>query len=419
MGRLLQGDVGSGKTVVALLAMLIAVANGTQAVIMAPTEVLAEQHFRTLTALLKRIGDGLISQGSTCSTWVPQLEVTLLKGSLTGAEKRERRRLIAEGQVQIIVGTHALVQEQVSFRDLGLVIIDEQHRFGVNQRADLRQKGYNPHVLVMTATPIPRTLALTIYGDLDLSVIDEMPPGRQRIKTEWLGPEERSRAYEFVRAEVRQGRQAFIVCPLIEESENLDTRAAVSEYQRLQKGVFPELALGLLHGRMKSVDKDEVMTSFRNGDYNILVTTAVVEVGIDVPNATVMLVEGADRFGLSQLHQFRGRVGRGEHSSYCLLLAESPSQEGRQRLRVIETTHDGFALAEEDLKLRGPGDFFGTRQSGLPDLRVAQLGDTRILEEARRAASSVYENDPDLSRSENALLAARVERFWSTRTDPS
>jgi ATP-dependent DNA helicase RecG len=345
------------------------------------------------------------------------VQVGLLVGSLGQTQKEERRRQIAAGELGIVVGTHALIQEGVIFKDLGLAVIDEQHRFGVAQRAALRQKGHNPHVLVMSATPIPRTLALTIYGDLDISTIDELPPHRQKVITKWLAPLERERSYAFLRGQVETGRQAFIICPLIEESERVEAKAAVSEYKRLQHSVFPDLRLGLLHGRMGSGDKEEVMTLFRQGEYDVLVTTPVVEVGIDVPNATVMLVEGADRFGLAQLHQFRGRVGRGEHQSYCLLLAESPSFEGEQRLKIIETTQDGFLLAEEDLKMRGPGEFFGTRQSGLPDLRVAKLGDVRVLEEARRAALDLFREDPTLSQPEHQLLAQKVREFWGTETD--
>jgi ATP-dependent DNA helicase RecG len=274
-------------------------------------------------------------------------------------------------------------------------------------------------VLVMTATPIPRTLALTVYGDLDLSVIDELPPHRQKIVTKWLAPSERERAYAFLRAQVQKGRQAFVICPLIEESERVEARAAVNEHHRLQDEVFPDLRLGLLHGRMASVDKEEVMARFRSREYDVLVTTPVVEVGIDVPNATVMLVEGADRFGLAQLHQFRGRVGRGEDQSYCLLLADSPSLEGEQRLKIIEETHDGFVLAEEDLRLRGPGEFFGTRQSGLPDLRVANSGDVRVLEEVRQAAKDLIRQDPELAQPEHRLLAQKVREFWGMETDLS
>lgn len=419
MSRLLQGDVGSGKTIVALLAMLVAVSNNLQAVMMAPTEVLAEQHYRALTAILQEMANRLRQQDTAIPDWISQTSVGLLTGSMGQGEKEQARQRIATGEVDLVVGTHALIQEGVLFKDLGLAIVDEQHRFGVGQRAALREKGYNPHVLVMSATPIPRTLALTIYGDLDLSVIDELPPHRQKIITKWLAPRERERAYAFLRRQVQSGRQAFIICPLIEESSRIDARAAVSEYRRLQDEVFPDLRLGLLHGRMRSVDKEDVMTRFRTCEYQVLVSTPVVEVGIDVPNATVMLVEGADRFGLAQLHQFRGRVGRGEHQSYCLLLAESPSFEGEQRLKIIETTDDGFLLAEEDLKMRGPGEFFGTRQSGLPDLRVAKIGDVRVLEQARHAAQELFQRDVTLSQPEHQLLAEKVRDFWSTATDLS
>ncbi|MBC7263553.1 MAG: ATP-dependent DNA helicase RecG [Chloroflexi bacterium] len=415
MSRLLQGDVGSGKTVVATAALLNAVANGAQAAIMAPTEILAEQHYQTISALLEAAADCAARQGRT----FPRPVIRLLIGSLSQGEKETLHRNIAAGEVDIVIGTHALIQESVVFKDLALAVIDEQHRFGVNQRAALRSKGYSPHVLVMTATPIPRTLALTIYGDLDLSVIDEMPPGRQRIETRWLSALERERAYNFVRAQVEQGRQAFIICPLVEESEKIEARAATAEYERLQSEIFPDLKLGLLHGRMKGEEKEAIMNAFRRGEYHILVSTAVVEVGIDVPNATVMLVEGANRFGLAQLHQFRGRVGRGEYPSYCLLLADTPSLEGEQRLRIIEETDDGFKLAEEDLKMRGPGEFFGTRQAGLPDLKVARLSDVHVLETARTAAKEIFERDPTLSLPEYQALAQQVAEFWQTKGDLS
>jgi ATP-dependent DNA helicase RecG len=311
-----------------------------------------------------------------------------------------------------MVGTHALIQKDVEFHRLGLCVVDEQHRFGVMQRLELRGKGASPHLLVMSATPIPRTLALTLYGDLDLSIIDELPPGRIEIKTKWLGPEQRQRAYDFVRKQVAAGRQAFIVCPLIEESEAIEAKAAVTEYERLSRSVFPELRLGLLHGRLSSADKDAAMQRFRSGELDILVSTPVVEVGVDVPNATVMLIEGADRFGMAQLHQFRGRVGRGEHQSYCLLLSESPSPEARQRLELMEKTLDGFALAEEDLRIRGPGEFFGTRQSGLPDLKMARLSDADLLELARREAVRLFSEDPYLEQPEHRPLDREVSLLW-------
>jgi len=344
--------------------------------------------------------------------------VALLIGSMKEREKRELRASIAEGGVDIVVGTHTLIQEGVAFANLGLVIIDEQHRFGVLQRQALHQKGYNPHLLVMTATPIPRTLALTLHGDLDLSIIDEMPPGRQKIRTRWLPNAERQRAYDFIRKQVQQGRQAFIICPLVEESEKIEAAAAVEEFHRLQEEVFPDLKLDLLHGRMSGAEKERIMRRFRDGETQVLVSTPVVEVGIDVPNATVMMVEGAERFGLAQLHQFRGRVGRGEHASYCILLATS-DELGSERLKAIEETDDGFALAEIDLELRGPGEFFGTRQSGMPDLKVARLGDTRLLDLARREAEAILAADPTLSRPEHAVLAERLAAFWSREVEIS
>ena len=411
MSRLLQGDVGSGKTVVALAGMLVTAAEGRQAALMAPTEILAEQHYRSIAHLI----DHFQSDSRD-----PRFAIRLLTGSIPSAERDAIYQEIASGQARLIVGTHALIQAGVEFNDLGLVIIDEQHRFGVQQRASLRDKGTgNPHVLVMSATPIPRTLALTLYGDLDLSVIDEMPPGRQAIITRWLSPLERERAYSFVRSQIEQGRQAFIICPLVEESDKIEAKSAVEEHQRLQIEIFPDLKLGLLHGRMKAEDKDAVMRQFRSGELHILVSTAVVEVGIDVPNATVMLVEGANRFGLAQLHQFRGRVGRGEHQSYCLLLAESPTADAEARLRILSETNDGFRLAEEDLKLRGPGEFFGIRQSGLPDIKLARLSDVGLLEMAREEARNLFESDAQLSRPEHRLLSRKLRTFWQNKADLS
>ena len=415
MCRLLQGEVGSGKTVVATAVLLVAVANGYQGALMAPTEVLAEQHFHNISTLLSKVGQPEGEKGPLLSyPSLPSypLTIALLTGSLSQGEKQKIQQLIRQGEVDLVIGTHALIQKEVEFNRLGLVVVDEQHRFGVLQRSALRQKGFNPHVLVMSATPIPRTLALTLYGDLDLSVIDQLPPGRVAIETKWLNPGQREAAYAFLRRKIAEGRQAFIICPLIEESESIETKAAVAEYQRLSEDVFPDLRLGLLHGRLPTSEKEEVMRNFRDGELDILVSTPVVEVGIDIPNAVVMLIEGADRFGLSQLHQFRGRVGRGEHKSHCLLLAETPSLEGRERLKIIERTRDGFLLAEEDLKIRGPGEFFGTRQSGLPDLRMARLSDVALLELAREEAFRLLRDDPGLKQSEHLLLAKEVAQLW-------
>ena len=381
---------------------------------MAPTEILAEQHFSTICELLSRVSpeenEGYIR--SYAGLLPHTLTMALLIGDVNQAKKQELHQLISNGDIHIIIGTHALIQKEVEFRRLGLAVVDEQHRFGVAQRSALRQKGFNPHVLVMTATPIPRTLALTLYGDLDLSVIDQLPPGRQVVKTKWLKPAQRESAYAFVRRQVGSGRQAFIICPFVEESEIIQAKAAVAEYQRLSEEIFPDLRLGLLHGRMPSTEKDEVMRTFRGGEIDILVSTPVVEVGIDVPNATVMLVESADRFGLSQLHQFRGRVGRGTEQSYCMFLAENPSEIGRERLDLIEKTQDGFQLAEEDLKLRGPGEFFGTRQSGLPDLRMAKLSDIPLLELARTEAIRLFEEDTTMEMAEHSLLAKELAQVW-------
>ena len=415
MSRLLQGEVGSGKTVVAVAALLAAAASGYQGAFMAPTEILAEQHFSTISHILSSCGRLDKDEGSlrTFSALLDRpVTLALLKGSMKKSEKNAAYERIASGDVDIAVGTHALIQEEVEFKKLGLAIVDEQHRFGVMQRAALRQKGPNPHLLAMTATPIPRSLALTLYGDLDLSVIDELPAGRQVIKTKWLASNQREMAYRFIRKQVQEGRQAFIICPLISDSEAIEAKAAVSEHERLSREVFPDLKLGLVHGRLKPSDKENAMRNFRSGEFHILVATPVVEVGIDIPNATVMLIEGADRFGLAQLHQFRGRVGRGEHQSYCILLAESPSPESRERLSLLESVHDGFVLAEEDLRLRGPGDFFGIRQSGLPDLKMARLSDMKLLELARKEAIKIFKVDSSLSSPEHKLLKEQMVRVW-------
>ncbi|MGI2335606.1 MAG: ATP-dependent DNA helicase RecG [Dehalogenimonas sp.] len=416
MSRLLQGDVGSGKTVVATASILMTIAAGYQAAFMAPTELLAEQHFRSVNGMLERLATNKQDNGDSVSYLgiVPDrpLTVALLIGDAKQSGKTIIRNRINAGEIDLVIGTHSLIQKSMKFKKLGLAVIDEQHRFGVEQRQSLRQKGVNPHILVMTATPIPRTLALTLYGDLDLSVIDELPPGRQIIRTRWLKPEQRASAYAFIRKQVALKQQAFIICPLVEESETIQARAATAEYETLKMEVFPEFRLGLIHGRMSAAEKDSVMSAFGAGTLDVLVSTPVIEVGIDVPNATVMLIESADRFGLSQLHQFRGRVGRGKDQSYCMLLAENPSDLANARLTVIEKNQDGFVLAEEDLKLRGPGEFFGTRQSGLPDLKMARLSDVPILEAARAEAIQLFEEDPKLQQPEHRRLYEELTRVW-------
>jgi ATP-dependent DNA helicase RecG len=383
MNRLVQGDVGSGKTVVAVIALLAAIQAGYQAAMMAPTEVLAEQHYRKLVNWFNLL----------------HLPVELLTGSTKAAKRREIHAQLETGELPLLVGTHALIQDTVNFHKLGLVVIDEQHRFGVQQRAKLQQKGEHPHVLTMTATPIPRTLALTLHGDLEVSQIDELPPGRKPINTTALTGKDRMHAYDLIRREVAQGRQVYVVLPLVEESEKLDLKSAIEEYQELQEQVFPEFRVGLLHGRMSSAEKDEAINQFRDNKTQILVSTTVVEVGVDVPNATVMLIEHADRFGLSQLHQLRGRVGRGGSQSHCLLMSAAKNETARQRLKVLEQSQDGFFIAEMDMRFRGPGEVLGTRQSGLPDFALASLvDDQEVLELAREAAEKVIAKDETLSR---------------------
>lgn len=403
MTRLLEGDVGSGKTIVAAVALLSAVLSGYQGALMAPTEILAEQHGRTL---LDAFGN---AEELLSSLLGRPLSLRVLTGASKRSEREAAYRGAEDGEVDILVGTQALVQEGLGFRRLGLAIIDEQHRFGVMQRTALREKGGAPHLLVMTATPIPRTLALTLYGDLDLSVIDELPPGRQRVKTHMLGPTERRHAYEHIRRDVAGGRQAFIICPLVEDSPHLEVRAATAEYERLRHGELAGLRLALLHGRMRPAEKDQIMLDFRGGQYDVLVSTSVVEVGIDVPNATVMLVEGAERFGLAQLHQFRGRVGRGAHPSTCILLTDSTDEAAVERLRTVAAVSDGFRLADEDLKLRGPGEYFGVRQSGLPDFRMADLRDLGLIEIARGAATELLHRDPELVAPEHLGVSQRIQ----------
>ena len=411
MSRLLQGDVGSGKTAVAVAVLLLVAANGFQGAMMAPTEILAEQHFWSVSKMLTE--DSVTrDEDGTISVDVDYLDRPLTVGLLTGSQSKKSKlalhERIASGEVDIVIGTHAVIQDEVDIPNLALAVVDEQHRFGVMQRAALRGKGKRPHLLAMTATPIPRSLIQTVYGDMDSSTIDEMPPGRLGIKTRWVESGKRNAAYGFIRKEVTKGRQAFIVCPLIEESEVLQTRAATNEYERLSREVFPDLKIGLLHGRMPFAGKESLMESFKSGELDVLVATSVVEVGIDIPNATVMFVDGAERFGLSQLHQFRGRVGRGEHQSYCLLLTDSPGTEAVDRLKIVEKVTDGFVLAEEDLRLRGPGDYLGTRQSGLPDFKVARITDQDILTLARHEALRILDADPGLSKQENSLLVTQV-----------
>ena len=408
MNLLLQGDVGAGKTVVAAAALFLAAKAGYQAALMAPTEILAEQHGQGLEKLLAPLG----------------LRLALLTGSTSAAEKERIYAALTAGEIDVLIGTHALIQAGVTFQNLALAIIDEQHRFGVEQRQALREKGTppgaekrNPHLLTMSATPIPRSLALSLYGDLDLSILDEMPPGRQEIKTRWLATRERERAYAFVRGQIKKGRQAYIIYPLVEESDKIEAKAAVADYERLQKEVFPDLRVGLIHGRLKPAEKEAVMRAFYEGEIDILVSTSVIEVGVDVPNATVMLVEGANRFGLAQLHQFRGRVGRGKHQSYCLLISDAETGDAIERLSALEKTNDGFVLAEKDLEIRGPGEFFGRRQSGLPELRMASLLDMELLELARKEARALYKADPDLARPEHQLLRERATQFWERAAD--
>lgn len=405
MNRLLQGDVGSGKTIIAMLTMLIAVENGFQAALMAPTEILVEQHFATISRLLKD----------------SNYRIALLSRGIKGKLKQQILKNIEKGEIDLIIGTHALIQEGVTFANLGLAVIDEQHRFGVLQRSDLVQKGLKPDVLVMSATPIPRSLALTVYGDLDLSIIDELPPGRQPITTIFKTDDKRHEVYQFIRKQINKGRQIYIVYPLIEETEKSDLKAAVEGAERLHKEILPEYKTGLLHGRMSSQDKEEVMRCFAAGEIQLLVATTVIEVGIDVPNANVMVIEHSERYGLSQLHQLRGRVGRGKHKSYCILLAQVPKsiearRIARKRLNVLKESNDGFYIAEKDLEFRGPGEFFGTRQSGLPGLRVGNIiRDRKLMEEARSEAFWLIGTKEGKASNKQQMIIRYVRNHWDKK----
>ena len=402
MNRLVQGDVGSGKTMVAAACVYFCVKNSRQAALMAPTEILAQQHYHGLAPLLENLG----------------IRCALLTGSTSAKTKKSIAAQLESGEIDFAIGTHALITGSVVYQNLGLVVTDEQHRFGVAQRADLAAKGDHPHILVMSATPIPRTLALILYGDLDVSVIDQLPPGRQPVETFAVTSRYHQRVYNFIRKLVGEGRQAYIVCPMVEENEELpDERKAVTEYaKKLQAEVFPDLKVAFVHGKMKPKEKDAVMAAFAAHETDILVSTTVIEVGVDVPNAAVMVIENAERFGLSQLHQLRGRVGRGKHQSYCILISDNQNEETRQRLKVMTKTSDGFKIAEEDLRLRGPGDFFGQRQHGLPGLKVADLGcDTKLLQEAQEAARKLLAEDPDLRTC--PATAERIQALFTQAAD--
>lgn len=387
MNRLLQGDVGSGKTAVAAALIYTVVKNGYQCAFMAPTEILAQQHFKTCQNFFKNT----------------DIHAELLTGSVTAANKRVIKQRLKDGETQLIIGTHALIQDDVEFNSLGLVITDEQHRFGVKHRAALSKKGTNPHTLVMSATPIPRTLALMLYGDLDVSVLDELPPGRQPIETYYVTGKLRARAFTYVKKHLDEGRQGYVVCPLVEEGDE-DIAAAESYAENLSKGFFNGYKVGLLHGKMKPKQKDEVMSRFVSGEIQLLIATTVIEVGVDVPNAVIMVIENAERFGLSQLHQLRGRIGRGQYKSTCILISDAKTDGAKKRMEIMTKTTDGFKIADEDLKMRGPGDFFGARQHGLPNMKMASLTDSELLTEAHRFASALLADDPELKKEENINL---------------
>ncbi|HCO19110.1 MAG TPA: DNA helicase RecG [Tissierellales bacterium] len=397
MNRLVQGDVGSGKTVVSAAAMVLAVLNGYQATMMAPTEILSDQHFETLKDLLKNM----------------PIKIGLLKGSMSLKSRESILNQISNGEVDIVIGTHALIQDSVKFKRLGLAITDEQHRFGVRQRIDLSDKGDLPDMLIMTATPIPRTLALILYGDLDISIIDELPPGRKLIETYAVGSDMEDRIFSFIRKQIIEGRQAYVVCPLIEEQEKQDLLSAEKTYERLTSDIFPDFNIGLIHGRMGQAEKEASMRSFKTGEMDILVSTTVIEVGVNVPNANIMLILNAERFGLAQLHQLRGRIGRGKYKSYCILINDSSNSTARERMRILQSTSDGFKISEKDLELRGPGEFFGTKQHGLPQLKAANLlKDMDVLKTAQEDAIQIISQDPELLSEENALIKAYIQDIF-------
>ena len=419
MNRLVQGDVGSGKTAVALHAMVMACGSGYQAALMAPTEILAEQHYRNLSGTLEALG----------------LNVALMRGGDKAAVKKAQAAALVSGEIKVAIGTHALIQKGVGFKRLGLAVVDEQHKFGVLQRKTLIDKGYKPDVLVLTATPIPRTLAMTVYGDLDVSIIDTLPPGRKPVRTFLFGEAQRRRAYQILRDELRNKKQAYVVYPLVEESEKKDLQAAIQGAQQLQNGEFAEFRVGLLHGHLKAAEKEAVMADFKSGNVHLLVATTVIEVGIDVPNATIMMIEHAERFGLAQLHQLRGRVGRGDHQSYCLLMAAGMGRAGvplgrrplgseetvsiaRERLEALVQSNDGFVIAEEDLRIRGPGEFFGFRQWGMPEFRVANIvRDADLLQQARQEAFSLVKLDPALKSFVHQGLRDAMMRKWEKKLE--